>query len=217
MEIGTLLNLELKESGKQYTYYCKIIEKNDNYLIIDYPIDEKTRKTKILPKRRLFKVKFVGKDQVVYQFTSEIVAKVNLNIPALAIKSPSPDKVERIQRREYVRVETAVDIAIHSTNHQFEPFVTVTSDISGGGLAVLVPKHISLEIGTIVDAWFALQMNDNQFYYIYARSEVVLNREANSRINLISLKFHTITKPNRQLIVRFCFDKQREAKKKELT
>ncbi len=211
-----MLNLELKESGKIYTYYCKIIEKNDKYLIIDYPIDEKTKKTRMLPKRKLFKVNFVGKDQVVYQFTSEIVAKVKLNVPALAIKIPSPEKVERIQRREYVRVEAAVDIAIHSINHQFEPFVTVTSDISAGGLAVLVPKHIPLEIGTIVDAWFALQMSDNQFHYIYAGAEVILNREANNRINLVSLKFLSITKLNRQLIVRFCFDKQREAKKKEL-
>lgn len=92
MEIGTVLNLELEESGRNHICYCKIIEKNDKYLIIDYPIDEKTKKTKILPRKKLFKVTFVGKDNVVYQFTSEIVAKVKLNIPALAIRIPLPEK-----------------------------------------------------------------------------------------------------------------------------
>ncbi|MGJ9456834.1 flagellar brake protein [Oceanobacillus sp. CF4.6] len=218
MKIGKVLNLEVRDSrtGIVHEYYCKIIEKNKNYLMIDYPIHAQTKKTAFFPIGTLLSASFIGNDQAVYQFSSEIAARIKMNIPALAIHIPDQTDIKRIQRREYVRIETTVDVAVHSKDNQFPPFVTLTSDISGGGLAIITEKNIELEIGLKADLWLPLQMQNAEYYYIYGQAEIVYIRDMNSRVNLISLKFISISKQDRQRIVRFCFEKQREARQKEL-
>lgn len=48
MKIGKSLNLEINKPGADETerYECKIIEKTDELLFVDYPIYTKTRKSK---------------------------------------------------------------------------------------------------------------------------------------------------------------------------
>ncbi|WP_067725420.1 flagellar brake protein [Oceanobacillus damuensis] len=218
MEIGTVLNIEVKEAetGEINEYHCKIIEKNKNYLIIDYPIHTETKKTAFFPKGTSLSASFIGNDQAIYRFSTEIAAKFKLNIPALAIDIPDNKDVKRIQRREYVRIETAVDIAAHSVDNQFSPFTTVTSDISGGGLSIIAPSNIHLETGFRTDMWIALQTQSQEILYVYGQTEIVYIREVSSRTNLVSCKFISITTQDRQKIVKFCFEKQREARQKEL-
>ena len=60
---------------------------------------------------------------------------------------PGDEYVMKIQRRQYVRVETAVDIAIHPYNGEFVPFTAVTDDISAGGALVHKTKNDSLKEG----------------------------------------------------------------------
>ncbi|MFA1820692.1 flagellar brake domain-containing protein [Virgibacillus oceani] len=69
-----MLLLEYKKHGSEVLKcYCKIIEKNDHYLFIDYPIEEKTRKTCYFRKGTIFFVAHIGRDQSVYQFRTELV------------------------------------------------------------------------------------------------------------------------------------------------
>ncbi|WP_337020382.1 flagellar brake protein [Oceanobacillus massiliensis] len=217
MKIGTVLNLEIREAktGEIHEYHCKIVEKNKKYFMIDYPIHSKTKRTAHLKKGTFISVTFIGNDQAIYQFTSKIADKVKMNIPALAITIPENEDIKRIQRREYVRIETSVDIAVHSADKLFAPFTTVTSDISGGGMAIVVPKNIQLEINSKADVWLPLPMQNSEYHYVYGQTEIVLIREVNNRVNLVSLKFNSIGQADRQKIVRFCFEKQREARQKE--
>lgn len=218
MKIGTVLHLEIrdKKSGELQKYYCKVIDKNKNYLMIDYPIHIRTNKTSFFSKGTHLIVTYLEDGNVVYQFPSIIAAKVKLNVPALGIKIPNDDYIERIQRREYVRIDTTIDVAVHSTDHLFSPFVTVTTDISGGGMAIITAKNIPLEMGTKVDVWFPLIRRKNDYHYIYVQSEIVSIREGNSKNNVVSLKFTSIDNQDRQEIIWYCFEKQRESLQKEL-
>ncbi|WP_087971550.1 flagellar brake protein [Oceanobacillus rekensis] len=218
MEVGKVLNLEIKDSrnGNLQQYYCKLIEKNNDYLVIDYPIHTKTKRTSFFPIGTKISVSFIGDDQAVYQFQSKIATRIKLNIPALAINIPEQEDIKRIQRREYVRIESAIDVAIHSTDDLFPPFVTLTSDISGGGLAIISEKGIQMKIESKVDLWLPLQMQNSEFHYIYSQAEVVYIKNLNSRVDLVSLKFISISKQDRQNIIKFCFEKQRESRQKEL-
>lgn len=216
MKIGTVLNIEKHTGKKIHKYHCKVIELTMDGVIIDYPIDVKTRKTSFLSKGTSLKVVYSDEQQNIYQFLSIVTGKVKMNIPALSIKKPEPEEIIRIQRREYVRVDAAVDIAVHSPDNSFPPFATVTADISGGGMAVLAPKDRQLEVGKMADVYLPIIRN-NLYTYISGQAEVVLIREANNRMNLISLKFDSISAKDRQAIVHFCFEKQREARKKELS
>ncbi|SDQ54079.1 flagellar brake protein [Virgibacillus salinus] len=215
MKIGTLLNLELKQdqTGEVLKYRCKVVEKNEDYLYIDYPIEIKTNKTAFLHKGSRLSVEYVGKDQSVYKFHTEIIARVKLNVPALIIDFPRKDNIKRIQRREYVRIETAIDIAFHGSK---DSFTTVTSDISGGGLSIIVPNGKTIVEKEEASVWIVLQMHSGEFQYVTALTEVIRVKESESTASIASLKFISVTKPVRQNIVRYCFEKQREARKKEL-
>ncbi|MGY0691790.1 flagellar brake protein [Virgibacillus sp. FSP13] len=219
MNIGTVLILETKEpiTNKTRKLRCKVIEKNEHYIFIDYPIDEQTKKSTFLPKKTPFTVTYIGSDQSVYSFRSEIVDKVKLNIPGLIINTPEPDKIKRIQRREYVRIDVAVDVSIHSTEDSFEAFSTVTADISGGGLSIILPRGTTITEQEDVDVWFVLPMQTGDYQYLYAQSEVIRVITADNSVRTVSLKFTSISTQDRQQIIRFCFEKQREARNKELT
>ncbi|WP_164668747.1 flagellar brake protein [Virgibacillus doumboii] len=215
MRIGTLLTIEIKQPNNKETkkYRCKVIEKNEHYIFIDYPIETKTNKTGFLPKGTRFTATYVGKDQSVYLFHTEIVAKVKLNVPALAIYFPDKKDIKKIQRREYVRIETAVDVAFHGTN---EPFTTVTSDISGGGMSMIIPNGKNVTTNESADVCIVLKMHSGDYSYVNAQAEVIRVKEDGNKVKTASMKFISVNKQVQQSIIRYCFEKQREARKKEL-
>ncbi|GAQ17466.1 glycosyltransferase [Oceanobacillus picturae] len=217
MKIGSVLTLELKKTGKKMeTYRCKIIEKSEHYLFIDYPINEKTKKTTFIPKGTVLKAMFMDERQNLYAFKTEIVAKVKLAVPGIAIKLPGDD-LKRIQRREFVRVEAAIDVAIHSKNNSFSPIVTVSTDISGGGLSVILPHGKTMEGDGPLDLWLTLDMQSGEYFYINAEAELVFIKEQDTHVHTASLKFINLLKEDQHKIIRFSFEKQREARKKELS
>ncbi|MFD1039515.1 flagellar brake protein [Virgibacillus byunsanensis] len=218
MKIGRLLILEVRDtkSGEICKYRCKIVEKNDNYLFIDHPIDVKTKRTTFFPKKTSFIATYVGEDQVVYKFPSEVNAIVKLTIPTLAITLPEKNKIKKIQRRQYVRIETAVDAAVHSRNEDHEPFTTVSTDISGGGISVIIPNDKTMESNEKLDLWIVLPMNDGKLNYVYAETEVIRIKQLEGTVQTGSIKFTVIAKKDQQSIIQFCFEKQREARQKEM-
>lgn len=217
MKIGRLLTLEYKKSGQDLEeYHCKIIDKNEQYLIIDYPIHKKTKKTAFFPVGTFFSASYLGDDKAVYQFRTNIVKRVKLNVPAIAITLPKKEEISRIQRREFVRINATVDIAVHSPDQSFKPFTTVTLDISGGGLSVVMPNRIDLEMGEILDIWLALGFKTGEYDYPKMRAQVVFTNNRNN-VNTSSIQFLSINQKDQQMIVRYSFEKQREARKKERT
>ncbi|WP_408006547.1 PilZ domain-containing protein [Pseudalkalibacillus sp. A8] len=73
------------------------------------------------------------------------------HIPLLILSFPGSTNLEKIQRREFVRVETAIDVSIHPTERQFQPFACITSDVSAGGCAVIMPERYQLKVGILLD------------------------------------------------------------------
>lgn len=218
MDIGTFLTLSVTDpqTRVETKYRCKIIEKNEHYLFIDYPVNEKTKRTSILPKGTYMQSSYIGNDQSVYSFTTKVIAKVNITIPALAIRIPKKTDIKRIQRREYVRIETAVDVSVHHTQDSIKVFTTVTSDISGGGMSIILPTAKTLCENDNLNLWIVLQMHNGKFHYIYSQSKVVRVITDKSSIHTASIKFETISKQDQQAIIQFCFEKQRELRTKEL-
>ncbi|NBJ70474.1 MULTISPECIES: PilZ domain-containing protein [Clostridia] len=219
MKIGTVLQLEVVKSGKgrNHTakkYRCKVVDKNEQNLYIDFPVDIKSKKTAFFAKGTIFDVTFIGPDEVIYQFRSKLVAKVKGKIPALAIQPPGSD-IRRIQRRNFARVETVVDVAVHSEQNLFPPFTTVTNDISGGGLSIIVPKNQLLK-GELAHLWMVLAMANGQFVYPHVRAKLVHEQKRNNGILIASFQFLALDVKTEQWIIRFCFEKQREARRKQL-
>ncbi|WP_156289248.1 flagellar brake protein [Oceanobacillus salinisoli] len=218
MKIGTLINIETRDSHTEEVekYRCKVIEKKNHYIIIDYPINVKDNKTSFLPVGTNITVTYMGRDQAVYQFESNIASKVKSNIPGLAIPYPDKKEIKRIQRREFVRIETSVDVAIHSLEHSFPAFATVTTDISGGGLSILLKHEKMVAVGDKIKTVIVLPIEAHRFHYMIANGEIVFLKSLKNNVKTASLKFTDIDSQDQQMIMRYCFEKQREARQKEI-
>lgn len=215
IKVGTKVSLILNEPGKsKEEYYSKIIDMKENYIILDNPVHKATRKTIYFPVGTFFNLSFVGDDQAVYEFSSKIAARLKLKFPALAVPMPKLEDLHRIQRREFVRVDAIVDVAVHRKDKYNRAFTTVTSDISGGGLSLILPKKESLEMDEVVDIWLSLGFISGTYHYIHTSAKVVFIQSKDG-IRSASVKFESIKTQEQQLIVSYCFEKQREMRKKE--
>lgn len=217
MEIGKKLNLLIKnsENNEMTEYRCTIIGKDHNFLYIDHPINMNTQRTSFFPNGTILLATYIDKDKNLYQFHTKIQKRVTLTIPGLAIDIPDKTKLQQIQRREYVRTMTAVDIAIHPTDQSFSPFTTVTNDISGGGISVVIPPKVQLKESQKVLLWMVLHMN-SEIKYTQLQGEIIDIDHSENNFQTASIKYISITNQTRQTIIQFGFEKQRKARNKEL-
>lgn len=164
LKIGDTIILESRNEKEVHEYKSKVTEIFSDRIYIDYPVNKKTGKTVYLINGMQFKASFVGKDESLYLFDTEVTGKVREPIPMLVLSYPRDGKLVRIQRRQYVRVEANVDIAIHPLHGELLPFATITTDISAGGAAIVLPERAAALLpGTVVEAWLVLHMKSGDW------------------------------------------------------
>ncbi|GEL08100.1 flagellar brake protein [Salisediminibacterium halotolerans] len=216
IKVGTTVQMELEagETGERLRYRSKVLDSSEEVLFIDYPVSENSGKPNYFLQGTQFRLWFVGNDEAVYLFETEVLGKSAEEVPMLKLKDPGSDRYLRVQRREYVRVETAVDCAVYSVDKSFSPFTSVTADISGGGIALILPENHGIEKNKTADLWMILPFRSGEMNYIHTYAETV--RVIDDRRPLkASFKFTDISDHDRQAIVRYCFERQLEAKRKE--
>ncbi len=218
IEVGTVLILEMSnktENQHNRKFRCRIVDYHDSHLVVDYPIDEETKKQSFFLDGTEFHATFVGKDEAVYMLSTEIVGRIKFNVPVLLLKDPGKENYIRIQRRNYVRVEEAVDVVVYPTDNRYEPLRSVTWDLSGGGCAVVLPEDHSFPERGEGKLWIALHMNSGELVYIQTLSKIIRITPIKGNIGKrVSLQFLSISKEESQMIVRYCFEKQLEQRRK---
>jgi c-di-GMP-binding flagellar brake protein YcgR len=217
LKIGTVIMLELKYGDKLDKFKCKVVEQKENQIYIDYPINMETGRTVFLIDGTQLKGSFVSQDNnSVFLFESEVLGRTKQKIPMLILSYPGDDHLVKIQRRQYVRVETAVDVAVHPTNSEFKPFTTVTDDISAGGTAILLNQKHEIMAGQTIQLWVVLPMQSGEIHYLKVKSKVVRLIPLDDIRLKASLQFIDLSPQDRQLLLRFSFDRQLLMKKKGL-
>lgn len=214
LNIGDHLILEYKYSDNLEEYKCKVVEKKGNDIYIDYPINITTNRTVFLLEGTPLKAKFGTKSGSHYYFETEVKGRVKLNIPMIVLSYPGIDRLIKVQRRQYVRVETSVDVAVHSSKDEFPPFTTITDDISAGGAALLAAKNSGLQPGMEIESWFVLPMQNGEYEYKKFQGKVIRIIKGQTHMEKVSVQFIEPNGPDRQLLLRFCFERQLAMKKK---
>lgn len=217
IHIGDILTLELKSSDEDEKFKCRLVDRNGDQLYIDYPISYKTNRAAFLLDETEIKVTFVGHDgSSIFLFETKIIGRMKRKIPMLIIFYPGDENLIKVQRRQYVRIETAADIAIHPIEFEFSPIITITDDISAGGTSVLVPSETSLKEGASVQVWIVLIINNGEYHYLKLPSRIVRIIPYNETRSKISIQFVDVSSQERRQLLRFSFEKQVENKKKGL-
>lgn len=210
MEIGEEILITVSQEGDQeeQTYKCTIIDQTHEFIYIDQPIHTETRRTSMLSRGSHIQVSFIGKDHVVYAYESIVIHRKMLTIPAYAILPPKESEMSRIQRRNFVRVQTSIDVAIDCVDQTSEPFTTVTKDISGGGLACMMPVPNVLEKNQFINVYMVIPTKPLK--YIQAKARVVKIHLKKDEHPIASMEFIQLSPKDQQSIIQYVFSIQRK-------
>lgn len=216
IKVGQTIHLELKvpDGDQKQRFKSKVLDYERTFVYIDFPVNEENKKPSFFMEGTEFRIWFAGKDQAVYSFETQVLGKVDRGIPMLVLKDPGRDEYIRIQRREYVRVDTAVDVAVHPIRDGLSPFTTVTLDISGGGAALVLQGNHKLREKDVLDLWISIPFRIGGIEYVHAKAEVIRIIDGKSPIKC-SCKFTEINEHDRQKVIRYAFEKQLERNRKE--
>ncbi|MEK5270485.1 flagellar brake domain-containing protein [Aeribacillus sp. FSL K6-8394] len=209
IKIGTMITLEL--SGQDQILKCKLVDQEENILYIDFPINSKTGKTVFLPDGTELVATFVNSEKKPYKFRTKVLGKKKDNLPMIMLQAP--EYMEEIQRRQFVRIETAVDVAIHAINQEFAPFTTVTNDISAGGISIIIPNGAEVPLNENIHIYMVLTFMDGTIEYYKLTGKALRVMEADHQ-KFASIAFIDIDEKTRQKLIRFCFEQQLQMKKK---
>ncbi|MFC7060471.1 flagellar brake domain-containing protein [Halobacillus seohaensis] len=215
-KVGTSVTLELHKNDEKESesFKCRLVDHAKDSIYIDYPVNIETQRTAFFFEGTQFQASFVGEDGSIYRFATEVVARRKMNIPVIVLTFPGTEELVRIQRRQYVRIDTTIDIAVNDKENQLSPFTTVTRDISGGGVAIIPPVNQQLTPKQILHLTLVLPMNSGEYYYIEATGLVIRSSKVKgSDIESTSIKFEEIDEKYRQIIIKYCFEQQMNIRK----
>lgn len=214
-KVGTNFILEAINEEAPERYTCRVVDIVDGEIFIDYPIHSVTKRTMYLTVGDVFRVMFVDDKKVAHAFRTVILGRKKANIPMLKLAAPTDEDIEKIQRREYVRVETAIDVAMRYDN-QFYQFVT--ADVSAGGIAIYLNRALPLQADDEVELTLVLPFakEEDGTHYVHVNGKIIRIIEKDEQ-KIVPIQFIDTDDIDRKLITRFCFERQLINYRKEMS
>ena len=211
LKVGDILTIEIK--GEHYK--SKVVDIRKDAVYMNDPVHTISNRTVFLRPGTEFAGNFINDNKQVYYFQSIVLERKQGGAGMVVFSNP--EKFIPIQRREFLRVNSGVDVAVHPLNKEFPPFVTVTCDLSAGGASIVVPKEKTKHFinGLKIRTWFVLPMQSGEYYYLKLTAKVIRTFELNERSNGVSLQFEGKSKKEEQQLLKYCFEYQLLMKQKE--
>src|SRR5690625_50476 len=161
LAIGEFIHLELENNDKVYKdiYRAKVAEMGKQTFFIELPINQRTKKTELFRNGLEFVGKLVIDNGTVYQFSTKLINRIVRTIPMLEMTLPAETDFVQVQRRAYVRVDYITDISVQS-DRQGKAFISsAMSNISGGGMSIVLPSTFKIRMDDIITCKFKLPCN----------------------------------------------------------
>ena len=133
LSIGTIIVIDKDFTKDSEKFKSKVVDIGDGFVMIDYPTHIETGRTAFFMDGTQLHVTFIDNMKMSYAFRTEVGGRLNKGIPMIKLSYPGDDQLIKIQRREFVRVESAIDIAVEKDG-RFTQFVA--ADLSAGGVAL---------------------------------------------------------------------------------
>ncbi|WP_404403546.1 flagellar brake protein [Jeotgalibacillus malaysiensis] len=210
MKIGTVLTIEPMHASSHDKYKSRLVEISGGKLFIDYPINMTTNKTVFLIDGMQLRISYTTENNNAFSFVTEVKGRKNLNIPMILLDQPDEKDLIKVQRRQFVRVNTSIDVSVKT---EMAKFNTVTEDISAGGLSFILKDGMDFHSGDTVGLFMVLPMRNGETQYLKAAGEITRTKVVN-RVQIGMLKFSNLTALERQLLLRYTFECQLKMKEK---
>ncbi|MFJ7933433.1 flagellar brake protein [Sporosarcina sp. NPDC096371] len=204
LSIGTVIVIDTNLTADSEKYKSKVIDMGDGFVMIDYPTHTETGKTAFFLDGTQLLVSFIDHMKMSYAFRTEVSGRLNKGIPMLKLSYPGDEQLIKVQRRQFVRVETPIDIAVEKDGHYSH---YVAEDISAGGTALNLPGKVPFDADEIVSLTIVLPYMNKEIKYVKLKARIIRLWEKDGR-KIASLQFEDIGPIDSQSIIRFCFERQ---------
>ncbi|MDQ0058217.1 flagellar brake protein [Paenibacillus harenae] len=189
-------------------YKSRIADEQEDFLLIENPLSEKTGRFKRLFLGDELSVYFTTESGIKNYFDSHVVGFAEDVIRLIKIRKPDPDRITKVQRRNFLRVPAELEIAVRLSDHV--RFVCKTDDVGGGGISFLYDGKWSLQSEQMLDCWLLVPFKNGTIEHASFKAEIVRVVQMESGRHQAMIKFASISDSERQKIIRYCFEKQLE-------
>lgn len=208
-QVISLYILSCGEDGTGQEYKSRIADVSDDALDIQIPIHETTGRLKRLHIGDELEIVFIAEGGMKYYFPSRVLGYRKDNIDLIRLKKPEPGTVSKIQRRSFLRVPAQLELIMEV---QGRPAVrAITEDISGGGVSFRCPGELSYSQGGLVEGRLKLPQSMEEVRFA---GHMVRRAESENGKPIIIVQFAEIAERDRQSIIRYCFKKQIDIRKR---
>lgn len=214
-KVNQVLYLQVASSDEEESkidYKSRIADVSDDRLLIEVPLNEKTGRIKKLYLGDELSAYYVSDGGVKNYFISHVFGFKEEVIRLVAIHKPEPDSITKVQRRSFLRVAAELEIAIKLSDHI--RFVALTDDVGGGGISFICDGKWPLKSGDILESWLLLPYKNGSMEHANFKAEIVRVKPMETGRNQVMVKFSEIPDGERQKIIRFCFERQLEFRKR---
>lgn len=211
LKVNQKIQVEVKNGAYKGKYPSRIEDVSDLFITIAAPVHQGA----LVPLNPGMTVTiFITMENSVYSFNSLITEKKLQPIPMLILSKP--ENINKIQRRSFFRLKTNLPVLCRTvpslTSPSFDEFGKFfCRDISGGGLLLVMEEPPPM------DTFLEILLDLPKFGSVSAIARIVLIRDAqDKKAKEVATEFVIIEEKDREKIVKFIFDQQREQRKKEI-
>lgn len=190
-------------------YKSRLADIDEHSLALERPVGEAEEMR--LSAGDLVTIQYTSDGGVQNLLTTEVTGFRNDGVPLVIMKKPDPKSITRIQRRNYVRVPTELEVAVKTAE---ESFTTVTEDLSGGGIAFRYEGSLDFIPGMMLSCWILIPVRKGENETVPFAATVVRTSEKEDGSRIVMAEFSDIQDADRQKIIRYCLDRQLELRKK---
>ncbi|MBU8850896.1 flagellar brake domain-containing protein [Bacillus sp. FJAT-26377] len=219
IKAGMRLTLESghRESTLQQTYRCKVVEFTEDVIYISYPLNEETQRSAFLLKGTKLLATFIGYDQNVYTFPTEVTGREIKGMPVVKLFYPGDKKLKSIQRRNFFRVPLTVKAVIESEQEQQNVMEIMTKNISAGGIAGSFHHSLLFNEKDSVVVRLSLPNRDGALQHLELKGEVVrITAPTSCKVGQLSIKFMDMEKQTKEMMIRYTLKCQLDLRRKGL-
>ncbi|MCM3747378.1 flagellar brake domain-containing protein [Paenibacillus pasadenensis] len=199
------------DAEAQAVYKSRVADEDADSLFIEIPIHEPSGKLKKLYLGDELSIHLINQEGVKHYFNSHVIGYRDDILRLVRIRKPEPGSMTRIQRRSFLRVPAELELAV-SIRGQHR-FIGLTDDVGGGGISFLCDGSKPVDSGIELECWLLIPFRNGVVEHAFFKGEVIRVQKLESGRKQAMLKFTTISEPDRQKIIRCCFEKQLEFRK----
>lgn len=150
-----------------------------------------------------------------YTFEGEVIKNLNIGLPLVMVKHP--ERIDRVQKREFVRVQYSLDVYLRWLGEDQEPreMVCRSKDLSGGGVMLVLTKKVNLKKDDRIYLEFEINGKVLKTEGVIVWNDSEMDIDGIMR-NTLGIKFTSLTEKERKFLIRSIYRRQIDLRRKGL-